>query len=276
MKTQSLLRSGGFTLIELLVVVAIIALLIAILLPSLAVARDQAKNAVCLANLKSMGLATQIYLNNYKEKLPVRGATTATGGGSVFNAFEPTRIIFKQDRRPLGIFTCPNDASPVRDYPLGDEVGNYPDSLGIGTFYNLPPDHEIRYSYGLNNMTGLRPANEQERLLFNNSVAAYKLVDRTLLYADCAWINARGHNFTINDAPKLKARVANAGANHRMNVLSQIPDELGVPDSRYKRHPVGNNVLFMDHHAESLSQEALLAPATVLYSWSETWDPHAT
>jgi prepilin-type N-terminal cleavage/methylation domain-containing protein len=50
-------RLKGFTLIELLVVVAIIALLLSILLPSLSGAREQGKKAKCLANLKSVGTA---------------------------------------------------------------------------------------------------------------------------------------------------------------------------------------------------------------------------
>ena len=51
----------AFTLIELLVVVAIIALLISILLPSLQGARDQGKKAVCLSNMKQVGSASHAY-----------------------------------------------------------------------------------------------------------------------------------------------------------------------------------------------------------------------
>jgi len=64
-------RNRGFTLIELLVVVAIIALLIAILLPSLNKARDQAKKTQCAANLKGHGATLNIYAAQYKDQLPV-------------------------------------------------------------------------------------------------------------------------------------------------------------------------------------------------------------
>ena len=54
----------GFTLIELLVVVAIIALLISILLPSLAGAREQGKKVVCLSNMSQIGKASHSYAND--------------------------------------------------------------------------------------------------------------------------------------------------------------------------------------------------------------------
>ena len=63
--------SASFTLIELLVVVAIIALLVSILLPSLNNARAQSKAAVCMSNLRQQGLALRMYADDHpKGQLP--------------------------------------------------------------------------------------------------------------------------------------------------------------------------------------------------------------
>jgi prepilin-type N-terminal cleavage/methylation domain-containing protein len=65
-------RGRGFTLIELLVVLSIMSLLVAILLPALSKARDAAKTAACLSNVRSLGLGAFLYANDWK------GSTTPT------------------------------------------------------------------------------------------------------------------------------------------------------------------------------------------------------
>jgi prepilin-type N-terminal cleavage/methylation domain-containing protein/prepilin-type processing-associated H-X9-DG protein len=63
-------KSRGFTLVELLVVIGIIAVLISILLPSLAKAKQYANSLACMANIRSVGQALQFYANDHKGKLP--------------------------------------------------------------------------------------------------------------------------------------------------------------------------------------------------------------
>jgi len=61
----------GFTLIELLVVIAIIAILASILFPVFARARENARRASCMSNLKQIGLATMMYVQDYDELYPL-------------------------------------------------------------------------------------------------------------------------------------------------------------------------------------------------------------
>jgi len=105
---------GGFTLIELLVVVAIIALLVSVLLPALSAAREQARGAYCLSNLRQQGMATSYYVNDWRGFLPtykVSGGTIQYGNPMLV-ALEPyLRHIRPQaeDRDASNIWRCPSD-----------------------------------------------------------------------------------------------------------------------------------------------------------------------
>jgi prepilin-type N-terminal cleavage/methylation domain-containing protein len=82
------MRRPAFTLIEVLVVVAIIALLVAILLPSLTTARDQAKRVVCGSQLRQTGVCLTHYVTANKGQLPViyRSTTSFTTYYMRFNS----------------------------------------------------------------------------------------------------------------------------------------------------------------------------------------------
>ncbi|NIN67382.1 MAG: prepilin-type N-terminal cleavage/methylation domain-containing protein, partial [Anaerolineae bacterium] len=69
-KRAQMTRRRGFTLIELLVVIAIIGILASMVFPVFARARESARKAVCLSNVKNLALALQMYLTDNNDRFP--------------------------------------------------------------------------------------------------------------------------------------------------------------------------------------------------------------
>ncbi len=107
------MKRHAFTLIELLVVVAVVALLVAILLPSLAKGREQGRAAVCMSNMRGLGIAVQMYAMNHKGYLVNFGLSH---GGSV-DEQETWLNTLRREYRDKLIARCPSDESPYWNGP---------------------------------------------------------------------------------------------------------------------------------------------------------------
>lgn len=121
MKTE--LRAEGrgardrraFTLVELLVVIAIIAILAGLLLPVLGRAKESARGAVCISNLRQVGVALQLYVDGNNQRMPIlydRAVVTDTNQPAT-NALPSVDVVMLGELGNTNVLRCPSDGKGI-------------------------------------------------------------------------------------------------------------------------------------------------------------------
>jgi prepilin-type N-terminal cleavage/methylation domain-containing protein len=116
-------RRRGFTLIELLVVIAILAILAAILFPVFAAARDKARQAACLSNVKQIAVSIAMYRQDWDGYGPFAGWPPGPKGE--WNVHSPGshydfewQFTIQPYLKNAGVLRCPSDKAPIEERPV--------------------------------------------------------------------------------------------------------------------------------------------------------------
>jgi len=235
-------QRAGFTLIELLVVIAIIAILAAILFPVFAQARESARKASCLSNCKQLGLAMQLYAQDYDEMLPGWNDPSRHPLASQWNSWAIVVPLLQAYNKSQNIWICPSGPRTAA-YLGGPKGAQTYIHYGYNEYiYNTAHAVSPKYAGNFNSLAAL-----------GGTQAG---VSNIAVVADCVGTNG-GALGIFND-----------WGNFDGIKIAGDPPGFGMPRIKYAdgwttkggnpRHSGGTNIVFADSHAKFVQANKMM------------------
>jgi prepilin-type N-terminal cleavage/methylation domain-containing protein/prepilin-type processing-associated H-X9-DG protein len=227
-------HARGFSLIELLVSIAIIALLLAILLPSLGSGRSEARRAVCASNLHQLGHAFHMYATDYQGLAMPAAYSDQWPAVYWWGTNDSTRVdhtkgltwpYLRSELRVAGVYECP--AQPWGSYQPQGAAKAVTSTYGYNGYYLCPP-----YTPGWSWQIGHRPwqnldtlGDPQRVFVFGDTMIDWGGTLKNSVLLDPPFLYSRGGHWLSNSSPTTSFRHEG-----RTNVI-HADGHVGWPDS---------------------------------------------
>ena len=267
---------SGFTLVELLVVIGIIALLIAVLLPALQRAKENANSVKCSSNMRQLGTAFVAYAQDHQNKFPPNvGATPPPG-------YPPNQAWYDDDKLGKylpkyafpapgsatiggGVMVCPNDEDSVRSYSQNWLSVAYTSPGGFSVA-NGPPPTGTFFRYGVHESSQMILMVESYASAGVSGAAPWRAAP------------AVGLNGGLSPGRKFGGAGGVALPAGRFgNVDSEIAyyrHRLAKDRGKLATQAAGRaNMVFADGHVELVSEDQLFFKATGKSTFHALWSP---